>query len=780
MAKYEVTLNYSQERVVKPRIGFLASDSDWNGPSWENTWIEPVKNTLLLRPNCMISTWHTTASGLYARWGLSDFGLSAGDYSDGHWSTKNEKGLPTPTRLIKTGMTAPVYTTFNCPVNSGVYVSYFPFNVADSSPAVYFECGWQATSAASGVYAENSLEFRFWSDGLVEVYEESDGAMYKTGDYTFGNAGGSNQNEQTQSWLILPCRRKEVLIYNITEGAGEFHVIDSIADQGDYVIHAALPFFFEVPSLSVSGSGAVAVDVELAPLKFPTSGYATTKVFALAEAPTVGRAMEIWENDSSLSVITNAYISGDAATNSGGGSVSAFTFLKPDYSTSFVQNGTDNEIVGKITLATADQNYSPFIYGAQAGWGRVTDFTSDEETDITSTIQEAQLVVPDEPFGTTFTFTSRYDLFAQAVSGFPLEAENWPIRVSADNVVLFEGTTSRPQFIDGEHGGIQTLTFECKDRFYSATQSMFRERVGLDGLPADEAIDFLLAQTSLTYENASGSPIIPQVPMENSEWAYVIDIGDTISGQLEEIRDTYFPEWFLGTKPALGQVKAYCGPTSGWLPQQTLSLFRTSASASASGDGEEYVYYDYSEMTMPLEANEVRVTGWDPRKKRPIQAYKVDEVSQDCTLAWELRPTNWLGEPRVFGYSDPKLTNLDIVKSVTESIFAKVTQVNRIVEFTSSFFTKEDLPIWRGDMVYLDDRGEYIINSMTIDFISEMEDLQLRKVKYTAGALLNSGGLSAADCYWKSVENNKTKYIKRQEWLTEQLKYFTVQVDKLP
>jgi len=720
MLPFSLILNGEQARVATPRIGWLADDSDWDG-THSDTWLCPASNTLMLKPNFMFDSFSTSGSGINARLTLSDFSLTAGNYATGDWATKSMNNID---RLIKLSMSAEVETNFDFPIDTGVYISYFCFSVPEKRDARYLECGWGG-----------DFQIRVWSSGILEVWEDE----VKVNEYQLGNSGGTGGQNQFQELAILPYRKSEVLIYNITNGSMQLHPLARAN------MHDAAPFWFFVPDGNI--------DVSIAPVKYPASGYAKSKKFTLAEAPS--GSPETWANDPALTTITNAYISGDAAS---GCAVSSFVMENGSGST----YTTGKNVQGKVTL-TGDAWHTPFVYGVQYGWPSIINYTpSGYSASILSAVKRMDFQVPDDPFGTTLSMSLRYDLFTALTSGmgYTLESENWPIQLKYGDQIVFEGRTGLPKIYDGLYDGLKYVELECRDHFFQSTQMMFRERAGTDGMLVcnapvsggyNSAIEFILNQTPVSFYLQNAGITMPDVPVDGSKWASSFDIGTTFQQALQDIHTTYIPSWYFGTHPTTG-FPDYPGTevaVSQNKPDQlTLSVYRTETDALRPS------YSNLNQQILPIEANEVRVTGWNPFTKKPLQAVKFDADSWSPTI-WP-RPANWLGERRPLGYADPKLTTQAAVNAAASGIFATVSQSQIILEFDcpNILIHSSGLPMWRGDKVNLEDWGEYTITSMNWSFVtlSEVngEDNILINAKYTAGTLKNRGGASGLEISLKS------------------------------
>jgi hypothetical protein len=77
-AKFDITIDGDQWRQKRDRIGFSAGGETFNtGEYFSDTWIDPLTDTLFLRPRCYYVNWYTSNTAPYDKLGLSDFGLSS-------------------------------------------------------------------------------------------------------------------------------------------------------------------------------------------------------------------------------------------------------------------------------------------------------------------------------------------------------------------------------------------------------------------------------------------------------------------------------------------------------------------------------------------------------------------------------------------------------------------------------------------------------------------------------------------------------------------------------
>lgn len=752
----KVLINVEQRRLQSPRLGMTAEKFDFNNVLYSNTWIEPVTGTVMLEPAPISPTWDTTNTGIYSRLTLSDFRLTA---SATGWNTANNRGAGAVRIIRQSGMSSSVSTTSSYGVNRPFYVSFFTYNVENSSTGIFFECGWSNTGNGT-----QGVSLRWRTNGVVEVWK--DGTQVGSGQ--IGIQGGAVTSNNYANYLIIPYRRRDLLIYSLTSGDGFVHTFEDIAeDATNPVITDDDPFWFYVPTASVN--------VELAPVQFPSSGYVTSFPIALATAPAVGRTLESRANDSVAPSVTNAYVLGDQPQIGGTDTTNVVSAVsvRTTAGSTFTPNGSTSTVILRVDM-TGDGDYTPFVYAAHAAYEAIFANTDDsEEFDLTPYILKSPgptLTVPDDPGGVEFTFTvkSPYEIQDNDVPNF-LTIGNRPCKVMIGSNVLIDGILLEPEFTDAVYDAAARLQCTVKDRMMMAQNLQLRERIPFDGVPMCEAEDpsvywdsmvqFLYYQAGVANANMDLDAvgfILPKIPNSSQTEAISLqnEIGATIFEELARLVSTYAAGFLWGMKPK----------GSGALPDAVfkdpdnlsttpdLTLYRTGADAVAAGKPATQVYYSYTEKPLAIEANEVRCTGYDVRTRRSIQAFKVDTSSQDVTLAPSLQPDNWLGEPRVFGVIDPRFTTQDAVNRAVEAIFPKSTARYYIGSFTSEMLFKTDgSPVWRGDLIRLDGRRDLRISALNVAFLLEDSgDIVVREASYTGGTILNRGGATLDVIGWQA------------------------------
>lgn len=761
--------DHAQLRVKRHRIAVTASGLDFNGVNYSNTWIDPVTNTLMLRPVPLTDAWYATTS--------SRLGLDAFDLEDGvdGWAIKRDyAGSRRLYNNLPTRHGGPGSTTTSFGLNRGFYVGFFTFSAGDD-PAVFFECGWSnAGNGSSGV------SLRFWKGGQVEIYKGGEPVGYGS----IGVQSGKAEDNQFVRVLLIPMRRRELLVYSISGGSGFVHVFDDIAeDEPSPVIVPDERFWAIVPVPATC-------DVEIAPLEFATSGYATTLPVQLGQAPITGAVLEEWSNAAPASAVTNARVLADPSFG-GSESVSGIAITALDGSTPFVPNGTNRDCLVKVSL-TGDGVSTPFVYGVHLGYQGEIAFTDDSEKwDLAPFIHAATLDVPDGPDGVSLQLEVMKpdEIEAGYAPGFRL-AQPRPVRLLWNDVPWFDGILSRAPFTDAVFDDARRVKLEVADLWRALVDYQFRERVPLDGLrlshsTEDSAIRFVLHQAGFgdDADLEDTDFHLPSVPPARcgDRWNFLIEEGDTAAEVLERLHTDFAASFLMGFGPTKnGYVFRFRDPaTLGETP--VVTLYRTYEDAYNAliadswdpADAEEaaysLVYGEVTENPLPIEANEVRVSGYDIRNRKPIQAFWRDEPSQDPELPPSSRPANWRGAPLVMGVIEPRCTSIEACRRVVEYIAPLVSKVRRVGGWDSGLLWKQDddvvVPVWRGDVIELDGLGKYRIASFSAehrlecpevpgdpDAVPPIEDVRaeiVRRATYAAikvgaGQPYQQGGLLAS------------------------------------
>ena len=721
-----------------------AAKFEFNGLNYSNTYIDPITGTVMLRPACLTDAWDTSNTGDTLRLGLSDFGITA---SPTEWQVANNRGAGNVRLINQSGLTGGVRvsisTSSSYAKNRAWFVSFYVYNVEDQKNGIYNDCGWSNTGDAT-----TGVALRFRVGGVVEVWK--DGAQ--VGNYTIS---GATQADTYASFLIIPFRRRDLLVLNIETNDGFAHTFTDIAETAtDPIIIPNAKFWNYTPTGSAN--------IEVAPVKFPTSGYVTSTSISMMVPPPVGAVLEDRVNAGVGASITNAMILGDSpfygtvpdVTNK----VSAFAVVKTD-GTAYTPDGTIRDVLMKVTLV-GNGTYTPFLYGVHAAYKPTFNNTnSASEFDLTPYIVREPspvLTVPDDPGGVSFTFSLKdpETLDAGSVAKL-LTIGNRPVKVKIGSNVIIDGVLLEPQLTDAVYDGARRLSCEVRDRTHLAQQLQFRERVPLDGLslaepPSDQwdsIASYLYYYFGIPVANMDIDAVgfkLPVIPgnLNDDPFNANIDVGGNPYDELARLVSTYAAGFLWGLKPSATGIKAMFKDPDLLSSTPDYTLYRTGADAVADSKPARDVYYSYNERPLPLEANEVRVSGFDPRTQKAIQAYKVDAASQDPTTVPASRPDNWTGSPLVVGITDPRITSIDAATRVVTAVFPRVSARYWLSNWTSEFLLKNDgFPIWRGDLVSLDGRRDVRVSAFTVTFIVEDSGtVCVRSASYTGGTILNRGG----------------------------------------
>jgi hypothetical protein len=731
--------------MTAEKVGF-------DGLDYSNTWIEPVGGTIMLRPAPLYSAWDTTNTGDYVRLTLADFGITA---TAAGWNAMDNRGAGAVRLYNPSGISASVSTTGNYTKNRTWFVSFYSYNVENKSAAKFFECGWSNTGDGSV-----GVSLRFWSSGLVEIYK--DGVQVGTGQ--IGVQSGADNSNKQNDFLIIPMRKRDLLIYSITSGDGFIHTFTDIDETATNPIiigasGAGCKFWFDVPGPSVN--------VELAPVKFATSGYVTSLPISLSVPPPVGATLETRANGQPGAAITNAYVFGDPpydgtvpdVTNK----VLAVEVVKTD-GTAYTPNGAIRDVLIKATLV-GNGSYTPFLYGISAAYAATfANTNSSEEYDITPYILRdppPTLSVPDDPGGAEFRFTIKSPDDAQTHAALLRTLGNRPVKVKIGSNIIMHGVLLEPDYEAAFDDDRARLHCTVRDQLYAAQSVQFRERVPLDGLTlctAAHATNYWLSVVQFLYYSAgilnadmdldTIGFTLPAIPGDGTDEAFhaYIEIGANPYEELARIVGTYASGFVWRMKPqgsgALPKAIFKDPDTLSSTPDYT--LYPTSAAAIAASKPATDIHWSYTEKPLPIEANEVRVTGYDPRSKKVIQSYSVDSPSQSPTTAPSSRPTNWTGVPIIFGVIDPRLTTQAACTQVLNSIYPRVSARYFISSFTCEMlFKTSGAPVWPSDLVAISDHRNVRISAMNVTFIVEDGSIFVaRNASYTGGSILNRGGTS--------------------------------------
>ncbi|MBS1725357.1 MAG: hypothetical protein JST51_01455 [Armatimonadetes bacterium] len=741
MDKLSILVNTAQKRVSTERVGITAggTDFDANSSLSSSVWMDPIVGGTFIKPYCLTDTWHTDGTGVYARLGLSDFGLS------GDWTTKGDKSAgQTRMYLQGGGMSSSAISSSSYGKNRGFFFSFFNFGIGNDDRAVSAECGY----GNSGV-ATSGVGLRWRDSGRVEVWK--DGVL--DGEYNMGLVTGQQTTNKYNDILIMPMRRRELLVVNLTNGTGFVHVFTSITeDESDPTITPNESFWFYFPN-------SRGVDVEIAPLLFPASAYVVSKTYNFGKIPVTGQTLETWANSSPASSITNAKVYAEAATGSSDEAVSSVAIIKDDGSGSFTPDSTTDKCRVKVTMTSSTGGtYTPFLSGVHAAYAAVFSDTDDSEmVDISDKLLSAHLTVGDDPAGVELDCDVRDPKgLEESISGL-LTVENMPCQVKLGTLVIIDGTLMPVKFTDGIDGEVQVGELKIRDRTESMQRLTHRDRVPIDGWdlckPSSSfsLVRYLYQKIGIQNSEMDLDDVdfaIPDVPgAKAGDWGNLIATDNTPFSKLSEVVDEFASGFYWGFWPTVDGPKAVFKDPAGLSSTPDVKIYRSAEDAIADGvaeaDAPQLTYDNYYEEPLPIEGNELRITGLDPRYNdpRPIVAWSEDTASKDPTTAPSSRPDNWVGEPRVVAFASPRLRTDAACQRLVGQAFSEISARRYLAGFDSQCLLDVDgVPIWVGSLVDVDGQRELRISSLQMDFQIERDDLVFRHASYIGGARLGLGG----------------------------------------
>jgi hypothetical protein len=709
-----VLWDHPQVRLSADRLTVVAAGQEWDGSIRSNTWIDPITETLMLQPTWLTPQWMTSSTGLHAKMSLAEFGTPSAweERADQHWAG--------PWLALKdSGASGSLVSQTQFAPNRGMVVSWFGYGAGDRFRQLSF--GW-----GSGPNASTGVGLEFWTDGTVEVYR--DGEWIATGKIT-GAKARDVRRFQTFQVLILPMRGRELLVLS-QSGDGFVVVFNQIAaDDLSPVITPAGSVWLKAES--------GAIQVQIAPVKFPSSGFATSLKTSFLEPPATGELPEQFSNASWLPSPAPFLIQGWPGFGAGVQSA-AVSLVGWDGSTPFTPNGSDLEVRLRAELSSTHEGYTPFLSAGQAGFPAqraATAGTSGHEVvDQTSWLEFS---CPVHPWGVAADLAIWNPQSLEVLAPGALSASHRPVRLSLGNQVLMEASVAKVEQIVAISPEAESVHVELRDRWRALETAVFSERMPLDGMSLGQAIRQLVLRSGLpeTRIRMSALPmVLPQKPgAVSGDWNLLIEVGDTAAEWIRRLAETFAMGAEYGFRPrpdGSGEEFLFLLPSD--LPTgPALTLYLREQDAVAANAPRSQVITAMESATIPPQANEVRVTGWDPRVERPIQSMMVDRASQNVGLPVAQRPESWVGEIRRTAIVDPALTSEAAVDAACRSLFAALSQPKKMVQISCGWLTHPSgAPIWKGDCVAIHGKGIYRIASFACRF--EHEATGLREATYTA------------------------------------------------
>lgn len=681
----QVLVDTEQTRISDFSLSTLVSGTDWDLSRSTNVYVDAVTNSAMLEPACVNPAWQTSTAGIYAKWSRSNFTLD----SSANWYDNNaDSGGPFYQYLSSTGNTTGTgvggVSTAVLPANQPVVVEYFAQQSTANSGGC-FECGWNSSnSGATGV------SLRFYADGAVEVWKDNQilGSYslngkgvdyYKTQDGGSSVAAGGSPPSQYMLVMIIPCRGRELLVLS-SQGGGFSHVFTDIPEgTASPIITAATNFWFNVPP-------PYQPNVRVSLLQFQPSGTLIgTKSFFRYELP-AGSALSY--------EVYGSVPAGATAT------ASAVDGLNP----AVPYTNNTNGVRLSIALATGTYGFSPLLYGARGYTAPVTGTTFPADVDVTNYVREMVYTQTDK-IGSEhvkMVITSPQAIAALGAPAIDTQVGR-PVEVYSDGMKILTGVGSAPRkliltsFTPSDQDLNTDVSLEANCLWELAENFVFGDTVPLDGMSLGAAYTYVANECGLSANVSSAffSFILGNAGAQaGNDWNCAIQAGSKGSTWLDRLHKTYAATAFHGIDEN-GVLQLLQEPDMPSVPAVT--FYDSIAAAKVAGFDQTFVFESYDEQSIAPEANDVGVTGRDFRTSKPIYVHKRDAASANPTTAPSLRPDNWLGGIRAYGWVDPTITTQSLATTVCETLFNRLTPRRALGEFVADFKPQ----LRRGAMVKL-------------------------------------------------------------------------------
>lgn len=691
----DLRYDFAEPRLLHDRLAVVVTGKEFEGARSRDVWIDPLTGTLMLRPLPLTPEWQTTASPPYNRLRLADtnrandpnFTEFQRGFAGNYWI--HAAGLPDGDADARV-----VQTTATYPKNQAWYVACHLYAYT-AEQRVTLEVQWMDG-------ANLGVGLRFWTDGRVDVYRGTD--YLSSLDLRRGSEQPASTPVQALQnvdfyALLIPCRRRS-LLFITSLGSAEYVFGELDPDANEPEITPAGAFRVYVPTGVIT--------LQFAPLKYRTWGYALSREVEFRYAPESGRTVQ-----------TTVYY--DLQGRSGL-SVSG-ALRKPDNSDDFVPDGTLRR--GRIrVLLTGDGSWTPFVYGASSVVAPEFVNTPDAPQSLWNITRALSIRIGEEPEDAELRAICRLDPNFRLIDNRAVEFV-WRHPHFGVDVPLFRGRLYPPDLVPAKGLGEARMELFARDLWRVLDDAVLFDPTPLDGLELSEAIRELCHQAglpdSLLSLTNTGYYLPTTAAQGGGEWAVYPRVGETAGEWVRRLWQTYAWDWFLGFKPTAQGWKLVFAPYDDTV-RVDVYLSSSAAQAAVGSAWMWHIVRDLRHDLVEPEANEVIVTGWDPNRRRPVQAIYRDYDSMNPTLAPANRPENWIGAPRRYGWLDYTITRLSDAQAVRDYLVQRLTQRRYLAEWTSFLLTYAQgnarLPVWRGDVVGIVDgntRYKYRVLSLDIE-----------------------------------------------------------------
>ncbi len=715
-----ISFDVAESRVETDRIALLVTGEanavlQWDIDNSSGIFVEGITNTAFLIPNAFTTAFDEDATGVNARLRLADTNQAANPA----YTEYIQNDLPNNYYIMGQNTNAPLTLNKTYEKNVAWYFSYFAFGQGDAF--LQFQATWgnvvlQIYSDGEVVWSKNGLKF---GSGNLTHFQPA-----KTGDVIVshkkapraGAAKGAIQNTAIK-FVVIPCRERE-LIFLCNHGGGFRSVLEDIAPgTSDTTILPSCRPIFQIPN----GKPVL----QFAPLQYATTGVLKSNLRYLREPPV----------DLAEPTTTTLF---DIPTSGTADAVG--DLMDEDGVTPFVGDGIKETCIMSIDM-TGDGLTTPFIYGAYSVFDSVTAMTDGtHQQTVDGFTEEFNLTVGDSPSSVTATVGLLYADSVDAILAHSKRVGNRAIncRISrvAGDIAFLTGRSGTPSFTDGPVDGSRKLMYEFRDWWKVYETYQIQDPTPFDGMRFKDAIEQVARYPGFTAAQMDVEDFDFVIPSDgqtsDGDFAVIPEIGDTCAKWLEKFWEDYAKFAYFGWYPSATGPKFRFKSEDALGTTADCTLYRTRqvavdalmalgmTAAEAEIEWPYHVITFFKEDTIELEANEIRITGWDDRIDKAFQSVWHDTDSQKVTTFPSAFPDNWLGEPRRIAIFNPAIRNQGVADWVAGVIRSRVSRSRRTATIKCQMQFNADLsPVWRGNVIKIDGVGRYRVNTLTGGHIIE-------------------------------------------------------------
>lgn len=712
------TIDTRQERMSAARLSVFVKGSHFSSELSNGVYVDSVTNSLMLRPRPLDPEWVTSNSGNYTKYALADFTVT--DASK--WENRSSQHIAGNWVSAKdNAYFAPLITNNAVGKNNGLYFSYFS---AGSGNYLAYKIGYGNTAEDT-----SGLHFEIYSNGVIKLFR---------GDTFVGSGTISTKNSKTRQSsendqgrveqdsvvevLIIPCRNNSILFLSPVNGGGFLLSLDDIILSG-------------VPDPEITPNQKVWISPQegvvqflFTPIRYHTTGYSISKTVSFFEPPVESDTLQEYE-DSILGVVPFRIIREGFQNNLNA------ELLDSTGQFPFDPDGEGQIVRIKTTLNTADPFRNLTVYGVEIAYNLLTDFTDDsEEKDLTLYCNDWELDVSETgelTLNATYSPNTLDDDFEEPVN--IVKSQFRPCRFEYSHDVTGPDLVINGYMFANTHkvhpDDFFQLDFEVYGPEYALKAYQFVEELSLDKMTLSGGLKFLVRfglfknpdihpESELVYNIEETDFIIGQVMPENcDESAYPIKVGANPLDEIINLIDTFANNWVWGFRPIEdGKYEFFAGTPEYIYGEPVVTVFCDNESYQENEtDSYLFVAKSLEKAYIPIEANDVRITGQHPVSKELFQIFTRDRDSQRITTPPSQRPDNWAGMMLRVGYADESFYSEELAEALLPDYFNRLSSLNLSVEFEGALYysTQKNRFAWVGDVISLDNQHNIAITVMS-------------------------------------------------------------------